>query len=56
MKRISLMGILFGIVLGAVVGLLSGSWILWLGLGLIVGVFIGSLSARRSKTAIVRQV
>jgi hypothetical protein len=48
MKRISLMGIGLGFLLGLIASLLSGSWILWLALGLAIGVVVGSTSARRS--------
>jgi hypothetical protein len=48
MKRISLLGAGLGVVLGLGVGVVSGSWILWLALGLAIGVVVGSASARRS--------
>jgi len=48
MKRISLLGVGLGVLLGLIASLLSGSWVLWLGLGLAIGVVVGSISARRS--------
>jgi hypothetical protein len=47
MKKISLAGLILGVMLGAIVGLLSGSWIFWLGAGLAIGVVVGSVAARR---------
>lgn len=49
MKKISVVGLGLGVVLGLLAGLLSGSWIFWLGMGLAIGVLIGSVSARRSQ-------
>jgi hypothetical protein len=50
MKRVSLAGLVLGVVLGAAVGLLSGSRILWLGMGLAIGVFVGSALVQRPET------
>jgi hypothetical protein len=47
MKRVSLLGLVLGVIFGAAVGLLSGSRILWLGMGLSIGVFVGSAVVRR---------
>ena len=47
MRKISLVGLGLGVVLGLAVGLLAGSWIFWLGTGLAAGILIGSVSARR---------
>jgi hypothetical protein len=46
MKKISFLGILLGFVAGALVALLSGSWIFWLAVGLAIGVLLGSAGAR----------
>ena len=48
MKRISLLGVVLGLMVGALAAMLSGSWILWLGAGMAVGVFLGAAQARRS--------
>jgi len=48
MKRISLLGVVLGLMVGALAAMLSGSWILWLGAGIAVGVFLGAAQARRS--------
>jgi uncharacterized membrane protein len=47
MKKISLAGLILGVIAGAIVGLLSGSWIFWLGSGLAIGVVVGTVVARR---------
>jgi F0F1-type ATP synthase assembly protein I len=48
MKKISLGGLMLGVVLGVVAGSLSGSWLFWLGVGLAIGVVVGSIQTRRS--------
>jgi uncharacterized membrane protein YoaK (UPF0700 family) len=48
-KKISLVGLVLGAVLGIVAGLLAGGWLFWLGIGLVVGVLLGSAGARRSR-------
>jgi uncharacterized membrane protein YoaK (UPF0700 family) len=47
MKRISLLGVVLGLMVGALAAVLSGSWILWLGAGMALGVLIGAAQARR---------
>jgi len=47
MKKISLVGLILGAMLGVIAGLLAGGWLLWLGVGLAIGVVIGSAQARR---------
>ena len=49
MKKISLIGLALGAVLGILAGLMAGSWLFWLGMGLVAGVLIGSAGARRSR-------
>ena len=48
MKKVSLVGLLLGSALGVVVALVFGQWLFWLGAGLAIGIFIGSVQARRS--------
>lgn len=48
-KKISIIGLVLGAVLGIVAGLMAGSWVFWLGMGLVAGVLIGSAGARRSR-------
>ncbi len=48
MKRISLLGVILGLIVAALAATLSGSWILWLGAGMALGVLIGAAQARRS--------
>jgi uncharacterized membrane protein YoaK (UPF0700 family) len=47
MKKISLAGLVLGVVLGAIAGLFSGGWIFWLSAGLAIGVVVGAFQARR---------
>jgi gas vesicle protein len=49
MKKVSLAGVILGVILGAMAALLSGSWLLWLGLGLAIGVVVGAAQARRGR-------
>jgi hypothetical protein len=46
-KKISIIGLILGAMVGVVAGLLAGGWLMWLGLGLAIGLLIGSASARR---------
>ena len=46
MKKLSFSGLMLGALAGMAVALMFGKWIFWLGLGLVVGIFIGSTSAR----------
>ena len=48
-KKISIVGLVLGSVLGVVAGLMAGGWLFWLGLGLALGVVIGSAGSRRSR-------
>lgn len=49
MKKLSLAGLLLGSMLGMIVALIFGKWLLWLGIGLVIGLFIGSAQGRRSR-------
>jgi hypothetical protein len=49
MKKISLAGVVLGLILGALLAMLSGSWIFWLALGMSLGVLLGSAGARRAQ-------
>ncbi len=44
MKKLSLIGLVVGAMFGVLVALVFGKWLLWLGLGLVIGVMIGSAS------------
>jgi Mg/Co/Ni transporter MgtE len=48
-KKISLIGLVLGAVLGIIAGLMAGGWLFWLGIGLALGVVIGSAETRRSR-------
>jgi uncharacterized membrane protein YoaK (UPF0700 family) len=49
MKKISLAGVILGMVVGALAAMVSGSWIFWLGAGIAIGLFLGAAQARRSR-------
>ncbi|MGH9569222.1 MAG: hypothetical protein ACRD4F_06265 [Candidatus Angelobacter sp.] len=46
MKKMSIAGVVLGLIAGALIAMLSGSWIFWLAVGLAIGVVLGSASAR----------
>ncbi|HSK45882.1 MAG TPA: hypothetical protein VLA83_18550 [Candidatus Binatia bacterium] len=48
-RKISLIGLVLGALLGILAGLMAGSWLFWLGMGLVAGVLIGTAGARRSR-------
>lgn len=48
-NKISLLGIGLGLIAGALVALLAGTWIFWLASGIAVGVILGSAGARAAK-------
>lgn len=49
MKKISLVGLILGAMLGVIASLLAGGWLFWLGAGLAIGVVIGSAQGRRGR-------
>jgi len=55
MKKLSFSGLMLGALVGAAVALMFGKWIFWLALGLVIGMFIGSTSARMGSVARLRQ-
>ena len=55
MKKISLVGLILGFIVGAVVALIAGSWVFWLSLGLAIGVLLGSVGSRRSHVLVRSQ-
>jgi hypothetical protein len=54
-KKISLIGIVLGLIAGALVALLAGSWIFWLAAGIAIGVILGSAGARATGRSSVRR-
>ncbi|HEY1526132.1 MAG TPA: hypothetical protein VGH51_07835 [Candidatus Angelobacter sp.] len=55
-KKISLIGIILGLIAGALVALLAGSWIFWLAAGIAIGVILGSAGARAAnRTSVTRE-
>lgn len=55
MKKLSFSGLMVGALAGMAVALMFGKWIFWLGLGLVIGMFIGSVSARHRLAASLRE-
>ena len=55
MKKISLMGLILGFIVGAVVALIAGSWVYWLSLGLAIGVLLGAAGSRRPQSLLRSQ-
>jgi uncharacterized membrane protein YoaK (UPF0700 family) len=49
MKKLSFSGLMLGALAGMAVALTFGKWIFWLALGMVIGMFIGSASARLSR-------
>ena len=47
MNKVSFPGLVLGLVMGALVALVSGSWIFWLALGIGIGVVVGAFATRR---------
>ncbi len=45
-KKISLLGVVLGLIAGALAVLLAGSWIFWLAAGIAIGVMLGSFGKR----------
>ena len=50
-SKLSTVGLMVGALAGVVAGAFLGSWILWLGLGLVIGLAAGSVRARRLRPA-----
>jgi len=48
-KKISLLGVVLGLIAGALVALLAGSWIFWLAAGIAIGVILGSFGRRAAR-------
>jgi uncharacterized membrane protein YoaK (UPF0700 family) len=56
MKKLSLSGLMLGALLGAAVALIFGKWLFWLALGLVIGIFVGSTSARVRRQSVSMRV
>lgn len=48
-KKISLLGVVLGMIAGALVALLAGSWIFWLAAGIAIGMVLGSFRKRAAR-------
>jgi|GEM_PF-2284026 hypothetical protein len=47
MNKVSFPGMVLGLIMGALVALVSGGWIFWLALGVGIGVVVGVVATRR---------
>lgn len=54
MKKVSFAGVLLGLIMGALVAMLSGSWIFWMAVGMALGILLGSAGSRRALRAGMR--
>lgn len=48
MKKLSIIGLVLGALAGIIVALIAGGWLFWLGLGVAIGLFLGSMQSRRA--------
>lgn len=48
-KSISLLGVLLGVIAGALIAIISGSWMFWLALGVALGLVLGSFRGRHGR-------
>ena len=46
-KSISLLGVLLGVIAGALIAIISGSWMFWLALGIALGLLLGKFGRGR---------
>lgn len=46
-KSISLLGVLLGVIAGALIAIISGSWMFWLALGVALGLMLSSFGRAR---------
>jgi hypothetical protein len=48
MKKFSLLGVVLGIIAGALIAVVSGAWMFWLALGVAIGLLLGNVNRRRN--------
>jgi len=46
-KTISVLGVVLGVVAGALIAIVSGSWMFWLALGVALGLLLGGVQRKR---------
>jgi hypothetical protein len=48
MKKFSLLGVVLGIIAGALIAVVSGAWMFWLALGVAIGLLLGKVNRGRN--------
>lgn len=48
MKKFSLLGVVLGVIAGALIAVISGAWMFWLALGVALGLLLGNVNRRRN--------
>jgi hypothetical protein len=46
-KKFSLLGVVLGMIAGALIAVVSGAWMFWLVLGVAIGLLLGNVNRRR---------
>lgn len=54
-KKFSLLGVLLGVIAGALIAVVSGSWMFWLALGVAIGLLLGSINRGRARRSNLSQ-
>lgn len=54
-KKFSLLGVLLGVIAGALIAVVSGSWTFWLALGVAIGLLLGSINRGRARRSNLSQ-
>jgi hypothetical protein len=46
-KKFSILGVVLGVIAGALIAIVSGSWMFWLALGVALGLLLGGVTRGR---------
>jgi uncharacterized membrane protein YccC len=47
-KKFSVLGVVLGVIAGALIAIVSGSWMFWLALGVALGLLLGGIQRKRN--------
>jgi hypothetical protein len=47
-KKFSVLGVVLGVIAGALIALISGIWMFWLALGVALGLLLGGVQRKRN--------
>jgi uncharacterized membrane protein YccC len=47
-KKFSVLGVVLGVIAGALIAIVSGSWMFWLALGVALGLLLGGVHRKRN--------